>query len=81
MGDFDLCQCNPQKCPDCTTAIAACEGLPGCLDVVACVYDRPCTFPHEDCANGQSCYDLTGETQSSTVGQAANGVIACFGGC
>jgi hypothetical protein len=78
---FDACQCRPNKCNDCTNAIAQCTATPGCLAVVACTFASACSFPHESCQGGRSCYDIVGESQNSPAGRAANNAIACMGGC
>ncbi len=78
---FDVCECRPTKCADCGSQVAACEATPGCVAVVSCVFHHPCQFPHENCEAGQSCYQIVGYPQNSPAGQAANQLIACFGGC
>ncbi len=78
---FDVCQCRPSKCGDCSSARAACAATPGCQALVACTYQNACNFPHENCSGGQSCHQITGYSQSSAAGQAANNVISCLGGC
>ncbi len=78
---FELCSCVPSKCTDCAGPVANCEATQGCVDIVECTYNHPCSFPHENCEDGQSCYSLCGHDQSSQAGQAANGVVSCMGGC
>jgi hypothetical protein len=51
------------------------------MDIVKCAYDNACSFPHESCVGGESCFTVTGHDQSTPAGQAANGVVSCFGGC
>lgn len=81
-GGFDACMCNPNKCNDCTGPIANCENTPGCVEIVSCVLqDNACNFPIDTCSNGMNCFDSTGYDQSTAAGQAANGVVSCFGGC
>lgn len=79
---LDACACRPDKCFDCAAPRAACEAIVGCMDIVACVQENPCSFPHEKCTSGgASCFDAVGSSQSSRAGQAANNLISCFGGC
>jgi V8-like Glu-specific endopeptidase len=78
---FELCECRPNKCSDCSNAVSTCEATVGCTSIVACTFQSACTFPHENCSGGQSCFAATGYPQSSAAGQAANNVISCFGGC
>ncbi len=79
---LDACACKPDKCADCAAPLAACEATVGCMDIVACVQESPCSFPHEQCtSDGSSCFDAVGSSQSTPAGQTANNLISCYGGC
>ncbi len=78
---FDTCECSRDKCSDCTQQRALCAETPGCVALVHCTAEFNCSFPHDQCVDGASCYDLIGLSQSSAAGQAANQFLSCMGGC
>lgn len=81
VTDFDVCECNPNKCNDCSAQVSACESTSGCREVVECTFNSPCGMPHELCKDGQSCLELLGYEQSSPAAQTASNLVACLGGC
>ena len=72
---FDVCQCRPSKCQDCTAQARACQSTPGCPTIIGCVAATPgCNQPNEcslTCENGLSQQAIT----------QAGLLSSCLGGC
>jgi Ca2+-binding RTX toxin-like protein len=74
-ASYDLCQCRPTKCTDCSTGVTQCNGISGCRNIIECVQQTPnCNLPHEcssSCESGRSPQAI----------DAARQLASCFGGC
>ena len=72
---FNVCQCRPSKCQDCTAQAQACQSTPGCPTIIGCVAATPgCNQPNEcalTCENGLSQQAIT----------QAGLLSSCLGGC
>lgn len=73
--DYQVCDCRPSKCNDCSSGVATCESTPGCVAIIECIQMTPnCNLPHECSATCESGHS------PDAINNARN-LASCFGGC
>lgn len=73
--NYNVCECKPNKCNDCSAPLSTCQAASGCAQIIECIKATPgCNLPHE-------CSPLCESGRSSQAIDAARQLASCFGGC
>lgn len=72
---YEVCDCRPSKCGDCSSSVTECDSISGCAQIVQCVQQAAnCSLPHE-------CSALCESGRTPAAVSAARKLASCFGGC